>query len=267
MDVYDNEGWLMNGIPDGEFEETTPEEAKQNYTEHSWLIENADNAGEIDWDDFNDFIDTYSNVTSSKNYDQEERNRIIDAADTFVREYAKYTGKPEEDGTVVLKESDNTCPSCGKPYAEDGRCYNDDCEEYDPLSQYFDVEESFDDDFSDEELASIYGGDTKYDMPDGIETPDETEARLAAEKAELNESTNDMIYLFPELTDEDLEMAKAYGLQFIGYNHGPNGEENNWVMRGTEASLNRFADKYLGYELHPDYLYYEDDFAGDIEAV
>ena len=25
-----------------------------------------------------------------------------------------------------------------------------------------------------------------------------------------------------------------------------------------------FADKYLGYELHPDYLYDEDEFAGDI---
>lgn len=87
------------------------------------------------------------------------------------------------------------------------------------------------------------------------------------ESKSINESADTMIYLFPELTDEDVEMAKAYGLQFIGYNHGPDGEENNWVMRGTEASLNRFADKYLGYELHPAYLYYEDDFAGDIVAV
>lgn len=42
----------------------------------------------------------------------------------------------------------------------------------------------FDDDFSDEEIASITGGDTKYDTPDGLETPDETDARLA----EINEA-------------------------------------------------------------------------------
>lgn len=43
-----------------------------------------------------------------------------------------------------------------------------------------------DDDFSDEELASIYGGDTKYDygVLDDVETPEETEARL-------NEDTNE----------------------------------------------------------------------------
>lgn len=38
----------------------------------------------------------------------------------------------------------------------------------------------FDDDFSDEEIASITGGDTKNDTPDGLETPSETEARLKA---------------------------------------------------------------------------------------
>ena len=75
MDVYDNEGWLMNGVPDGEFEETTPDEAMQNYTDHMWLIEDDDNPGEINWDDFNDFIDTFGNVTESRDYDQEEKDR------------------------------------------------------------------------------------------------------------------------------------------------------------------------------------------------
>lgn len=44
------------------------------------------------------------------------------------------------------------------------------------------------DEWDDDELASIYGGDTKNDMPDGVETPEETEARLAKENA-LKEST------------------------------------------------------------------------------
>lgn len=80
----------------------------------------------------------------------------------------------------------------------------------------------------------------------------------------INESADLMIYLFPELTDEDLDAAKGYGLTFLGKNHGADGSEDNWVLRGAESSLRMFADKYLGYELHPDYLYDEDEFAGDI---
>ena len=39
----------------------------------------------------------------------------------------------------IKKEGGDMCPSCGEPLCpEDGRCYNSDCEEYDPLSQYFD---------------------------------------------------------------------------------------------------------------------------------
>ena len=44
------------------------------------------------------------------------------------------------------------------------------------------VKESYsEDEWDDDELASIYGGDTKQEMPDGVETPEETEARLAKE--------------------------------------------------------------------------------------
>lgn len=47
-------------------------------------------------------------------------------------------------------------------------------------------ESLFDDDFSDEEIASVLGGDTKNDTPDGLETPDETEARLKAMNEEAD---------------------------------------------------------------------------------
>ena len=30
------------------------------------------------------------------------------------------------------------CPFCGRELHEDGRCYNIDCTNYDPVSQYFD---------------------------------------------------------------------------------------------------------------------------------
>lgn len=88
---------------------------------------------------------------------------------------------------------------------------------------------------------------------------------LIKDSKSIKESVNDlMIYLFPELTDEDLEMAKGYGLKYLGKNRGADGNEDNWVLRGAESSLRMFADKYLGYELHPDYLYDEEEFAGDI---
>lgn len=96
------------------------------------------------------------------------------------------------------------------------------------------------------------------------EVLDENEDESINDSKSINESADSMIYLFPELTDEDIKMAKAYGLQYLGKNHGADGSEDNRVVAGTLDSLNRYADKYLGYELHPDYLYNADDFAGDI---
>ena len=83
-------------------------------------------------------------------------------------------------------------------------------------------------------------------------------------KENINEDINTHLYLFPELTDEDIEMLKVYGLKYAGKNHGASGDENNWVVTGTESALRRYADNYLGYELHPNYLYEIDDFAGEI---
>lgn len=85
------------------------------------------------------------------------------------------------------------------------------------------------------------------------------------ESLDLDESASDlMIYLFPELTEDDKVGLLHYNLRYLGKNHGADGSENNSVVLGTEADLRAYAEKDLGYELHPDYLYYEDDFAGDI---
>lgn len=74
------------------------------------------------------------------------------------------------------------------------------------------------------------------------------------------------VYLFPPLTDEDLDMLRAYNLTYLGRNYGPYGDEDNYVVAGNESSLRNYANKYLGYELHPGYLYDYDDFAGEIEV-
>jgi hypothetical protein len=83
MEVYDNMGWLMYGVPDGEFEETTSEEAKQNYVDHQWLIE--DENGEFNRDEFATFIDIFKRCTSSKNYDRTERDRIAAEAEELLK--------------------------------------------------------------------------------------------------------------------------------------------------------------------------------------
>lgn len=82
LDVYDNEGWLMNGIPDGEFNESSAESAKQNWKDHSWLV--IDENGNANLDDFREFIDVFRRCTRSKNYDQEERDRIIAEAESLL---------------------------------------------------------------------------------------------------------------------------------------------------------------------------------------
>lgn len=71
---------------------------------------------------------------------------------------------------------------------EDASTGEDDYDDYDEsLAKPQELDEGlFDDDFSDEEIASVLGGDTKNDTPDGLETPSETEARLKS----MNEETD-----------------------------------------------------------------------------
>ena len=107
-------------------------------------------------------------------------------------------------------------------------------------------------------------GDTSFDSKRGRCTKCNYREELDESKS-TKEAIATHIYLFSELTDEDIDMLKAYSLKFLGKNHGADGSEDNWVVSGTLTSLNRYANNWLGYELHPDYLYDADDFAGDIE--
>jgi hypothetical protein len=76
--------------------------------------------------------------------------------------------------------------------------------------------------------------------------------------------TGSFIYLFPMegLTKRDLEIAKDYNLTYLGKNFFQG--ERNYVVSGSRTNLVRYAKDYLAYELHPDYLYREDEFAGKI---
>lgn len=86
-----------------------------------------------------------------------------------------------EDSSQYMESVDKDlthCTECGKKLNDKGYCETEGC----PNGT---LKEEIDADFSDDELASIYGGDTKNDMPDGVETPEETEARLAKLKESL----------------------------------------------------------------------------------
>jgi len=78
----------------------------------------------------------------------------------------------------------------------------------------------------------------------------------------MEEDVKEFIYLFPELTDKDKDMLHMYDLAYLGKNHF-NGETSD-VVKGTQHDLRSYAKNYLDYVLHPDYLYYADDFAGEI---
>lgn len=103
MDVYDNQGWLMNGVPDGEFEETTPDEAMQNYTEHDWLVTDID-TNDFSVEDFTDFLNTFKSATSNKrDYDQVERQNIISEAEDLL-DTVKMSNKESVDESKSIKE-------------------------------------------------------------------------------------------------------------------------------------------------------------------
>lgn len=76
LDVYDNESWLVYGVPDGEFEEDTVEEAVKNYKDHLWLVEDLE-TNSFSEDDFRDFIDAFKSATRSSDYDKSERELIV----------------------------------------------------------------------------------------------------------------------------------------------------------------------------------------------
>ena len=99
MDVYDNEYWLMDGVPDGEFEETTADEAQQNYKDHEWLITDFD--GEFDPHELENFTKSFRLATDNKDYDKEQRNEIATAAEELVAEYLKSNESLNEDTNKI----------------------------------------------------------------------------------------------------------------------------------------------------------------------
>lgn len=80
----------------------------------------------------------------------------------------------------------------------------------------------------------------------------------------LEEGLGNYLYLFPEGIDkEEFEVGeKSYGLKVLG--HFDDDGFMDTVVQGSKQKLIDFAHDILDYELHPDYLYKVNEFAGEI---
>lgn len=70
------------------------------------------------------------------------------------------------------------------------------------------------------------------------------------------------IYQFPaDLTKEDLEEMQNYNLEVLGIVETEGLEEmvEDWLVRGSLEDVKRYCEEYLNYEMHPGYLWKEED--------
>lgn len=70
-------------------------------------------------------------------------------------------------------------------------------------------------------------------------------------------------FYYPDINSEDKRIMKRYGLTVLGKSGKDRGEKNLAVM-GDLDDLERYCEEWLGYEMHPDYLIEEEDFAYDM---
>lgn len=92
LDVYDHAGWLMGGVPDGEFNESTRQEAENNYESHRWLVEDLDGSNNPSFSvsDFKDFADTFMRCTKNEtDYDANGRASIHKEAQELITKCSK----------------------------------------------------------------------------------------------------------------------------------------------------------------------------------
>lgn len=76
------------------------------------------------------------------------------------------------------------------------------------------------------------------------------------------------IYQFPaDMTKEDIQQAGAYDLEYLGKVNENGFQPGDYLIKGTLSALRNYCKKYLGYEMHPDYLYKEEDLDTDIISV
>ena len=111
LEVTDNMTWLSMGVPDGEFEEASREDAEINWEDHEWLITVDDESTPAK--EFYEFTDLFTRLTRNPDmYDPTRRSEILsEAADIMMllESYDKL-GNPER------------CPECDALLNDSGEC-------------------------------------------------------------------------------------------------------------------------------------------------
>lgn len=117
LSVRDNGYWLSMGVPDGEFDENDRDLAEANYEEHQWLIEDDD--GNFDAEAFKDLFGAFKTATRGKDYDQNERAKIIHEAEIILNM------------NESIDDMDKRCEECNTLLNDMGKCPKCDEEEED----------------------------------------------------------------------------------------------------------------------------------------
>lgn len=122
LSVYDNPSWLAYGVPDGEFDETSRDDAEKNYEDHSWMLERE--SGSLDVDLLLEFIKVFKAATkNSRDYDPNVRQQLIHEANLMC-------GLSES-----VDDMDKRCPECNTLLNDMGKCPRCDEGEEDELNE------------------------------------------------------------------------------------------------------------------------------------
>lgn len=70
-------------------------------------------------------------------------------------------------------------------------------------------------------------------------------------------------FYYNDIDNEDKRMMRKYNLEVVGKS-GKDRGQRNLAVKGSLENLKRYAKDWLGYELHPDYLIPESQFAYDM---
>lgn len=74
------------------------------------------------------------------------------------------------------------------------------------------------------------------------------------------------IYQFPRtMKQSDINGAEEYDLEFLGKVNEKGFQPGDYLIQGRLEDLQRYCDEWLGYEMHPDYLYKDKDV--DVETI
>ena len=87
--------------------------------------------------------------------------------------------------------------------------------------------------------------------------------RDSVDDSKVKDSNYIYEFYYNDIDNEDKRMMRKYNLEVVGKSGKERGERN-LAVKGTLENLKRYAKEWLGYELHPNYLIPESQFAYDM---